>query len=69
MNLKDKIGKEVKHLKSGGTYRILTVNSHLESEGLKGELYVVYENIDDGLIWIREQNEFFDGRFQEITNP
>ena len=69
MNLKDKIGKEVKHLKSGGTYRILAVDSHLESEGLKGELYVVYENIDDGLIWIREQNEFFDGRFQEITNP
>jgi len=65
MNLKDKIGKEVKHLKSGGTYRILAVDSHLESEGLKGELYVVYENTDDGLIWIREQNEFFDGRFQE----
>ena len=65
MNLKDKIGKEVKHLKSGGTYRILAVNSHLESEGLKGEHYVAYENIEDGLIWIREQNEFFDGRFQE----
>ena len=65
MNLKDKSGKEVKHLKSGGTYRILAVDSHLESEGLKGELYVVYENTDDGLIWIREQNEFFDGRFQE----
>ena len=65
MNLKDKIGKEVKHLKSGGTYRILAVDSHLESEGLKGGLYVVYENTDDGLIWIREQNEFFDGRFQE----
>ena len=65
MNLKDKIGKEVKHLKSSGTYRILAVDSHLESEGLKGELYVVYENTDDGLIWIREQNEFFDGRFQE----
>ena len=65
MNLKYKIGKEVKHLKSGGTYRILAADSHLESEGLKGELYVVYENTDDGLIWIREQNEFFDGRFQE----
>jgi hypothetical protein len=63
--MKNKAGKFFKHLKSGGTYKILANDAHLEEEGLEGDLYVVYSNVDDGLVWIREQKQFFDGRFKE----
>jgi len=63
--MKNKTGKCFKHLKSGGLYKILAMNAHLEKEGLNGDLYVIYSNVDDGLIWVREQKQFFDGRFEE----
>lgn len=63
--MENKIGKCFKHLKSGGLYKILAMNAHLEKEGLNGDLYVIYSNVDDGLIWVREQKQFFDGRFEE----
>jgi len=63
--MKDKVGKIFKHLKSGGLYKVLSTEAHLEKEGLNGDLYVVYSNVDDGLVWVREQKQFFDGRFEE----
>ena len=63
--MENKTGKCFKHLKSGGLYKILAMNAHLEKEGLNGDLYVIYSNVDDGLIWVREQKQFFDGRFEE----
>ena len=65
LNMKDKVGKFFKHLKSGGLYKVLSTEAHLEKEGLNGDLYVVYSNLDDGLVWVREQKQFFDGRFEE----
>ena len=65
LNMKDKVGKIFKHLKSGGLYKVLSTEAHLEKEGLNGDLYVVYSNLDDGLVWVREQKQFFDGRFEE----
>ena len=59
--------KIYKHLKSGGNYKVLATDAHLEEEGLKGSFYVVYQNVTDGIIWIRDQNEFFDGRFKELN--
>tara|TARA_Y100001949_G_C15692089_1_gene202865 strand:- start:79 stop:264 length:186 start_codon:yes stop_codon:yes gene_type:complete len=61
------MAKIYKHLKSGGTYKVLGTDAHLEQEGLEGSLYVVYQNVTDGIIWIRDQNEFFDGRFKELN--
>ena len=66
MNIDTKIGKIFQHKKSGGNYKVLAVNAHLESEGLTGDLFVVYASKEDSYVWIREQNEFFDGRFKEI---
>ena len=63
--MENKSGKFFKHLKSGGLYKVLATNAHLEYEGLEGDLYVVYSNVDDGLVWVREQKQFFDGRFEE----
>tara|TARA_B100001250_G_scaffold369945_1_gene353767 strand:+ start:410 stop:631 length:222 start_codon:yes stop_codon:yes gene_type:complete len=65
LNMKEKVGKIFKHLKSGGLYKVLSTEAHLEKEGLNGDLYVVYSNLDDGLVWVREQKQFFDGRFEE----
>ena len=65
LNMKEKVGKIFKHLKSGGLYKVLSTEAHLEKEGLNGDLYVVYSNVDDGLVWVREQKQFFDGRFEE----
>ena len=59
--------KIYKHLKSGGTYKVLATDAHLEEEGLEGSLYVVYQNETDRIIWIRNQNEFFDGRFKKLN--
>ena len=36
MNIETKIGKIFQHKKSGGNYKVLAVNAHLESEGLRG---------------------------------
>lgn len=55
-----------KHLKSGGTYNVLThtamlqCSTHPEVEKL-AQNWTVYER--DGLLFVRMTSEFLDGRF------
>lgn len=50
------------HKKSGDRYTVLTVA--LDSETLQDK--VVYLSLDTGFTWVRDAEEFFDGRF-EVT--
>jgi hypothetical protein len=47
-----------RHLKTGGLYRVLLLGT---SEA-DMEPVVIYDN-RDGRVWVRPENEFFDGRF------
>lgn len=49
------------HLKTCGGYRVLR-KARLEKTL---EVMIVYES-RSGMVWIRPENEFFDGRFQKI---
>ncbi len=52
-------GQQVKHLKTGGLYRIL----HLAKiEATLEEVYV-YEALRNQTVWIRPKSEMLDGRF------
>ena len=52
------------HRKTGGLYRILTTRATNESD-LKR--VTVYESLFDGAIWVRPEEEFFDGRFINLS--
>lgn len=47
------------HKKSGNVYEVLHIA--IDEKSLVSN--VVYRDIDNGLIWIRPVDEFFDGRF------
>lgn len=51
------------HVKTGTKYRIL----HEGCNEHTGEKIVVYQSVVDRGIWARPYNEFFDGRFQRVT--
>jgi len=55
-----KDGNLVKHVKSGGFYRVLSNNVLNEADKTK---MVVYLSLQDGVIWVRPSSEFNDGRF------
>lgn len=52
-----------KHLKRGTTYEVVSVG---EDENNRGRSLVVYRGEDDGKIWVRPAEQFFDGRFVEL---
>ncbi|WP_354453582.1 DUF1653 domain-containing protein [Methylobacterium sp. 1030] len=54
-----------RHRKRGSTYRIVG-EANLQTSAPVGdnERLVVYQG-DDGRIWVRPANEFFDGRFEK----
>lgn len=33
----------------------------------EGERVMIYQNVQDGTVWVRRKTEFFDGRFTEIV--
>lgn len=63
-----------RHKKRGTTYRILhgheygdcTASSATVAQ-IDHEPMVVYQDIADGRVWVRPRSEFFDGRFEELT--
>lgn len=50
------------HEKSGNVYEFLHIA--INEKSLVSN--VVYRDIDNGIIWIRPVDEFFDGRFEEV---
>ena len=50
------------HTKSGNMYEVL----HIAVDEKSLVSNVVYRDVDNGLIWIRPVDEFFDGRFKEV---
>jgi hypothetical protein len=55
-------GPLYRHKKTGRVYRLLDI---AVDEKTQNEL-VVYRSIEDGIIWVRNHHEFFDGRFEKI---
>ncbi len=53
------------HKKRGTLYRLL-MRGTLQIEGPQDMAeVVVYQDVDDGRVWVRPASEFFDGRFEE----
>jgi hypothetical protein len=61
--------KLYRHKKRGGTYRILH-HAMLQLDGPHDNaLMVVYQDVDMLRVWTRREDEFLDGRFEEIVVP
>lgn len=54
-----------RHKKRGGTYEVISVG---EDENNRGKSLIVYRGEDDGKIWVRPADQFFDGRFEELPS-
>ncbi len=54
-----------RHKKRGSTYKILHEGAVIEATEEKA---VVYQCLESGIIWIRPETEFFDGRFERIED-
>lgn len=52
-----------RHKKRGTTYEVLSI---AEDENRRGTNVVIYRGEDDGKIWTRPSEQFFDGRFEEL---
>lgn len=55
-----------RHKKRGTTYEVISVG---EDENCRGTTVIVYRGEDDGKIWVRPSEQFFDGRFEELMTP
>lgn len=51
------------HVKRGTTYEVISIG---EDENNRGVNLVLYRGEDDGKIWVRPAEQFFDGRFVEL---
>lgn len=61
---KFEVGATVKHVKTGGLYRVLHVGRY---EPTGADVYIYQSKLDQE-IWVRPQPEMEDGRFVELTN-
>lgn len=51
-----------RHERTGGVYATL-MTAERESDH---EPMLVYRSVDDGTVWVRPAEEFFDGRFKRV---
>lgn len=59
-----------RHRKSGGLYLVLSMGAMQESkQNPFDELFVIYRCLENGYTWIRNRQEFLDGRFEQILEP
>ena len=56
----NKVTKIYRHTKRGGLYRLVCMGL-LE---VNKKPHVIYQSLEDGQVWIRPRDEFFDGRFE-----
>lgn len=52
------------HVKSGGLYRLETDLALIEDGMTRA---AIYRSLFDGQIWVRPLEEFFDGRFRNLS--
>lgn len=64
-----------RHKKCGTVYEIVTEQASLQCSlepGIEhrfgGEEFVVYRDVNTGAYFVRSYQEFFDGRFEPISN-
>ena len=62
--------RRVRHVKSGGSYRVLDGNAHLQTSVPLTDMatVVVYQCEMDGRLWVRREEEFGDGRFEPLPD-
>lgn len=51
-----------KHLRTGGLYSVVAVGTHVKTK----ECLVTYVALADGAVWVRNYEQFMDGRFEEV---
>lgn len=56
-------GEVWRHKKTDGLYKIIEIG--IEEKDLTEA--IVYKSLQDGKIWIRNKEEFLDGRFEKVT--
>lgn len=56
------VGQQAMHLETKGIYEILHIGTHVKTK----QVYYVYRNInpDKPDVWIRDKEQFEDGRFK-----
>jgi hypothetical protein len=62
--------RRFKHIKRGSTYTEVgrgELQKSTSRELVEGDRLVAYRG-DDGCLWFRHEDEFLDGRFQEIES-
>ena len=56
-------GEIWRHNKTKGLYKIIEIG--IEEKDLTEA--VIYKSLKDGTVWIRNKEEFLDGRFEKVT--
>ena len=62
-------GTTVRHRKRGTTYKIIAKATLQTTMPIADEAAVVIYQGEDGRLWARPVDEFFDGRFEAIASP
>lgn len=60
--------KLYRHKKRGTTYEIIGFGTMQIINSLDGTKVVIYKDVDNGSLWVRPEDEFFDGRFEEVVS-
>jgi len=53
-----------RHKRTRGVYKVLVIGRMTDS----GQQMVIYQSIESNRVWVRSYDEFFDGRFEEVTS-
>lgn len=54
-----------RHKNTGDIYKILNADVINATNSVSGQTMVLYVSLDTGRSFVREKEEFFDGRFEE----
>jgi len=58
-------GPVYRHVKTSGLYRVL-LHGLFERDTVKCVVYKKLDGADAGTVWVRDYNEFYDGRFEYV---